>query len=62
MDGRHWFEAEALMADSRSHHHTMRGSSEGEIERRMEKHYPAAVVILARKAENEGSARIHVSA
>ena len=31
MDGRSWYEAESLMADSRSHRHTMRGSSEEEI-------------------------------
>ncbi len=49
MDERRWYEAEALMADLRSHCHEMSGVSEAEIEQRIRNHYPDAVAILVRE-------------
>ncbi|MEJ7631558.1 MAG: hypothetical protein WKF28_03575 [Rubrobacteraceae bacterium] len=48
MENRHWYEAEALMADSTSRHHAILGASE-EIEQRIRNRYPDAVAILVRE-------------
>ena len=49
MGKREWYEADALMADLTGYYHRLRGTSEEEIEKRMRKRYPRAVVILVRQ-------------
>jgi hypothetical protein len=49
---RHWYTADALMADLTNHHHHLRGASEEEVERRMLKRYPKAVAVLVRLEES----------
>lgn len=48
MEEQRWYEADALMPDSTSHRHTMRGVSEEEIAERMRARYAEAVVVLVR--------------
>jgi uncharacterized protein (DUF1697 family) len=49
---RHWYTADALMADLTNHHHHLRAASEAEVERRMLKRYPKAVAVLVRLEES----------
>ena len=49
---RHWYTADALMADSTNHHYHLRAASEEEVERRMLKRYPKAVAVLVRLEES----------
>jgi hypothetical protein len=49
---RHWYIADALMADMSNHHHHLRAASEEEVERRMRKRYPEAVAVLVRLEES----------
>ena len=49
---RHWYTADALMADLTNHHHHLRAASEEEVERRMLKRYPKAVAVLVRLEES----------
>ena len=51
-DRRHWYIADALMADLTNHHHHLRGASEEEVERRMRGRYPEAVALLVRLEES----------
>ncbi len=44
--------AALLRADLTNHHHHLRAVSEEEVERRMRKRYPGAVVILTRLEES----------
>ena len=53
MEGRRWYEADALMPDLTAHRHSMRDLSEEGVERRMRAHYPEAVVILVLSREEE---------
>ena len=49
---RHWYSADALMADMTNHHHHLRAVSEEEVERRVRKRYPEAVAVLVRLEES----------
>jgi hypothetical protein len=51
-DRRHWYIADALMADLTNHHHHLRAASEEEVEGRMLKRYPEAVALLVRLEES----------
>ena len=52
MSHKHWYAADALRADLTNYHHHLRAASEEEVERRMRKRYPGAVVILTRLEES----------
>jgi hypothetical protein len=45
MNNRHWYVAEALLADLTDRHHHTRATSREEVERRMRKRYPHAAAI-----------------
>ena len=49
MEGRTWYEADALMADLTVYFHRLWATREEEIEKRMRKRYPRAVAILVRR-------------
>ena len=53
-DRQHWYEAEVILANLASHHHTMRGTRVEEIEARMRLLYPQAMTILVR-SKDDGS-------
>ena len=52
MSLKRWYAADALQADLTNYHHHLRAASEEEVERRMRKRYPGAVVILTRLEES----------
>lgn len=48
MNGKRWYIADVLQADTTSNHHHLRALSEGEAERRVRRRYPEAVAVLVR--------------
>jgi len=52
MNDRHWYVAEALLADLTDRHHHIRATSREEVERRMRKRYPDAAAILVSREDS----------